>query len=273
MRPETSTARRGGLLRTLPLALIVGWLATLPIAGSASRMDHPGSQISDSCADPVLNTFGIEFRYDQLWTMAQDGTLTRLENCQPVQVISVQGFRGVAAGLGWDRRRDQFVVPDPKLQEIAVIDLRGNVVREFPAPGTGSIGAAYDSTRDAYWVTDFETRMLYALDAMTGAPLVTLHLDHAHRIAGAAYDYARDAILYQDRVGHGQCYAVSCVTGAVLDSFPLPDTGLNGWEDNALAPDGKLWIHNFEYHTSFAFGGITTPAVRKSWGALKQRFR
>ena len=273
MRPERSRMRRGWLLRALPLLLILGWLGTLPIAGSASRLDHPGPEISDSCPDPVLNTFGIEFRHGQLWTMAQDGTLTRLSNCQPVQVISVQGFRGVAAGLGWDARRDQFVVTDPKLEQIAVIDLQGNVVREFPAPGSGSIGAAYDSTRDAYWVTDFETRMLYALDAMTGARLATLPLDHAHRIAGAAYDYARDAILYQDRVGHGQCYTVSCVSGAVLDSFPIPDTGLNGWEDNALAPDGKLWIHNFENHMSFAFGGVTTPTVRMSWGALKQRYR
>ena len=265
--------RRGLLVRAMMIAAAASWLGAIPLAGSASWLAGPGPEISDSCSDPVLNTFGLEFRNDQLWTMTQDGTLTRLSNCLPVQVISVQGFRGVATGLGWDRQRDQFVVTDAKLEEIAVIDLRGNVVREFPAPGTGSIGAAYDPTRDAYWITDFETDSLYALDAMTGTRVATFHLEHSHRIAGAAYDATRDAILYQDRIAHGQCYTISCSSGAVLDSFPVPDTGLNGWEDNAIAPDGKLWIHNFEYQMSFAFGSATTPVIHESWGALKRRFR
>ena len=224
MRARLDRSRRGRQLRVLIFAAVAVWLGSLPIAGSAARMDSPGPEISDSCADPVLTTFGLEFRGNQLWTISNDGTLTRLDQCQPVQVFSVQGFRGVAAGLGWDRRRDQFVITDPKLEEIEVIDMGGNVVREFPAPGTGSIGAAYDSTRDAYWITDFDTDSLYALDAMTGTHVASFHLEHSHRIAGAAYDPSRDAILYQERVGNGRCYVVSCATGLTLDSFALPNT-------------------------------------------------
>ena len=227
----------------------------------------------DSCADPVLNTFGVEFRNGDLWTMTQDGTLTRLSGCVPVQVLSVQGFRGFATGLGWDSRRDQFIVTDAKLEEIAVIDLRGNVVREFPAPGTGSIGAAYDPTRDSYWVTDFETDSLYQLDPLTGERRAVYYLPRHSRVSGAAYDATTDAILYQTRSLPAMGYATSCVSGALMDSFPLPYTGFNGWEDNTIGPHGTYWAHDYEHQRTYCLDRQMTPVRRSTWGALKQRYR
>ena len=277
MHAEPASARAATPMRRRGLALLaavlVFVLGNARAPGVAGRGFVVAGVYCDTCPDPVVNTFGVEFRNGELWTMSLDGTLTRLSGCQPVQVLSVQGFRGVASGLGWDSRRDQFIVTDAEREEIAVIDLHGNVVREFPAPGTGSIGAVYDPTRDRYWVTDFETDSLYALDPITGVRDAVYYLTRHARVAGAAYDAAQDAIVYQTRVLATMGYAVSCATGAVIDSFPLPYTGFNGWEDNAIAPDGALWAHNFEHAATYCLDHQSVPVRHMTWGALKQRYR
>jgi len=66
---------------------------------------------------------------------------------------------------------------------------------------------------------------------------------------------------------------VSCATGAVLDSFPMPFTGINGWQDNALAPDGALWVYNYEYDEIYCLDRALVPTRRTTWGALKLRYR
>jgi hypothetical protein len=273
-RPATrggpSVQRAAAVVCTAALAALAGSLDAPRAVGGGFGT---AGVFCDSCPDPIVNVFGIEFRRGDFWTVGFDGTLTRLDHCQPVEVVSVQGFRGVASSLCWDSRRDQFVVTDALLEEISVIDLRGNILRAFPAPGSGSIGAAYDSTRDVYWITDFETRSLYSLDPTTGAVINSFHLTRAVRIAGAAYDRAHDAIIYQDRIFDTKGYLVSCANGAAIDSFPLPYMGLNGWEDNALAPDGSLWIHEYEERKSYCIDRHTTPTRRKTWGALKRLYR
>ncbi len=248
-------------------------VGSLHVPGAASRSFGGAGIFCDSCPDPTVHTFGIEFRHGDLWTLSYDGTLTRLHDCHPAEVISVQGFRGLASGLGWDSRRDLFVVADAVLEQIDVIDLRGNLVRQFPAPGSGSVGAAYDPTRDVYWITDFETQSLYGLDAATGTLLSSFHLTRAVRIAGAAYDAAHDAVIYQDRIFDTKGYLASCTTGAVLDSFPLPYLGLNGWCDNSLAADGSLWINEWDVQQSYCVDRHLTPVRRMTWGGLKRVYR
>jgi len=154
-----------------------------------------------------------------------------------------------------------------------VIDTRGEVLRCFPTPGSGAVGAAYDPTRDAYWMTDFETRELYAIDATTGATIARFAIENNHRVAGAAYDARHDAIVYQQRISAAAGYIVSCTTGAVLDSFPMPFTGINGWQDNALDAEGRLWAVNNENDAVYCFGLAFTPVRRTTWGELKQRYR
>ena len=282
-RSDSNAARpdrvaRGRTRRAPRFAIAALALALACVAGNlrvpiATGRGFALGAYCDSCPDPVLNTFGVEFRNGDLWTMSYDGTLTRMSGCTPVQVLSVQGFRGVASGLGWDSKRDEFIVTDAKLEEVAAIDMRGNVVREFPAPGTGSIGAAYDPTRDSYWITDFETDSLYELDPLTGERRTVFYLPRHTRVAGAAYDPSLDAILYQIRVLDTKAFAISCATGAIVDSFPIPYTGLNGWEDNTMGPNGTFWAHDYEYQTTYCLVRHMTPVLRNSWGALKQRFR
>lgn len=246
--------------------------APLRRAPAGPALLSPGA-VLDSCFAPVNRTFGVEFRRDELWTSAYDGTLTRIENCVPVQVISVNGFRGLATGLGWDSRRDLFVVTDAELEIVYVVDLAGDVVRSYPAPGTGSIGAAYDSTRDVYWITDFETDSLYALNPLDGGRAAAFALPAGTRCSGAAYDPALDAIYYNDRVAVPMCYYVSASTGELLGQFELPYAALFTWQDNGLAADGTLWIHHFERDRIYGIERQVTEARRVTWGGLKLRYR
>jgi hypothetical protein len=272
MRAEPhAQANRLGLAVLAAAVTLAAGNVTLPRA--ADRGFGAAGIYCDSCPDPVVYVFGVEFRHNDLWAMGYDATLTRLSNCQPVEVFSVQGFRGVASGLAWDRRRDLFVLADAKLDMLEVIDLHGNVLREFPTPGTGPIGVAYDSTRDVYWITDFETHSLDALDATTGTSIASFHLTRAVRIAGAAYDAVHDAIVYEDRILDAKGYLVSCTSGAVLDSFPLPFAGNNGWEDNTFAPNGSLWIHARDLGKTYCIDRSVTPTRRKTWGGLKLLYR
>ena len=229
--------------------------------------------LCDSCPDPNLRVFGVEFRQGDLWTVSVDGTLAHLSSCQVTEFVSVQGFRGFATGLGYDSRRDLFVVADALLDTIDVVDLKGTVVRSYAAPGTGSIGAAYDARRDVYWITDFEEDSLFAVVPETGAVASRFALPAGFRVSGAAYDPVLDAIYYQSRVADPMCYMVSAANGALLGAFSLPYNGVNGWEDNALAPNGTLWIHHFELRSIYCVERLTTAARRTSWGALKALYR
>jgi hypothetical protein len=264
-------------LAALAVLVLGPWVAGGPAAGARPPLAGPGvlspGSLRDSCRDPVDRTFGVEFRRGELWTLAIDGTLTRLSGCAPAQILSVNGFRGFATGLGWDSRRDLFVVTDAEIESLYVVDLAGEVVRVLGAPGSGSIGAAYDSTRDVYWITDFETDSLYGLNPLDGGRVAAFALPAGSRCAGAAYDPGLDAVFYQDRVLVPTCYFVSAADGSLLGQFQLPYPGLNGWEDNALAPDGSLWAHHFERGKVYAFERSVTSTRRVTWGGLKQRFR
>jgi DNA-binding beta-propeller fold protein YncE len=237
------------------------------------RVLAPGD-FCGNCPDPAQRIFGVEYRRGDLWTIGFDGTLTHLSACQPIDVHSVQGFRGFATGLGYDSKRDQFIVADAENEEIQEVAPDGTLLETFPAPGTGSIGAAYDSTRDVYWITDFETDSLYALDPVSGASVHRFALPAGTRVSGAAYDPGLDAIYYNDRVQDPKSYFVSAKNGALLGSFPLPFTGFNGWEDNTLGPDGNLWMHNFENLRVYCVERSTiVPVHASTWGALKLRYR
>ena len=237
-----------------------------------ARVLAPGDYCGN-CPDPVQRVFGVEFRHGDLWIVTIDGTLTHLSSCQTIDVHNIQGFRGFATGLGYDSKRDQFVVTDAFNEEVQEVAPDGAVLKTFPAPGTGSIGAAYDSTRDVYWITDFETDSLYAIDPVTGASVHRFALPAGTRVSGAAYDAALDAIYYNDRVLDARCYYVSAQDAALLGSFAIPYTGFNGWDDNAFAPDGNLWAHNNENQGVYCIERSTTPTRASTWGALKLRYR
>jgi hypothetical protein len=259
------------------LALIPGRPGPGRAPGGSARAELPRAlsvgALCDSCPDPNLRVFGVEFRLGDLWTVSYDGTLTHLSSCRPVEVHSVQGFRGLASGLGYDSRRDLFVVTDAELAIVYVVDVRGNVVRSYPTPGPGAIGAAYDPRRDLYWITDWREDSLFAVVPETGVVTTRFALPAGFRVAGAAYDPVLDAVYYQSRVAEPVCYFASVVDGSLLGSFALPYASINGWEDNALGPGGTLWIHHNELASIYCIERLTTATRRVSWGALKERYR
>jgi hypothetical protein len=145
--------REPGVRRALIVSalLLGGWAlapaAPRPVAGLAGM-----AALCDSCPAPNRNVRGVEWRDGDLWTVSGDGTLTHVAGCTPIDVVSVNAFRDLATGLGWDTHRNLWVVADAKLGEIDVVDVKGNVVRTFPAPGTGPAGVGYDAKRDAICV-------------------------------------------------------------------------------------------------------------------------
>jgi hypothetical protein len=272
LRPAAGLAAALVALALVPAAPRLGPAPDAAAHAGALRSLAAGA-LCDSCPDPNLRVFGVEFRNGEMWTVSADGTLSRLDGCRTVGIASIQGFRGFATGLGYDSRRDLFVVTDAELDEVDVVDLHGNPVRSYPAPGTGSIGAAYDPKRDLYWITDWEEDSLFAVVPESGAIAARFGLPAGFRVAGAALDPAIDGIYYQSRTATPICYLVSVVDGTLLDSFALPYSGVNGWEDNALGPNGNLWIHHFELRAVYCIERQTTAARPVTWGALKALYR
>src|SRR5437773_11459593 len=86
-----ATARDGAvtLVAAGIMALLLGGLTS---PASPARSFGAAGVFCDSCPDPLINTFGVEFRHGEMWTLAADGTLTRLDGCVPSLSVSVQGF-------------------------------------------------------------------------------------------------------------------------------------------------------------------------------------
>lgn len=268
------------LLVTIACASSVAFAADPAVPGSRPDGRRPLA-FCDSCPEPKINVYGIEFRQGQLWTLGRDGTLTRLSGCSPAEIVSVQGFLGDATSLGYDAGRDEFIVADLLQRRIDAVNLDGQVVRSFPTPSTGPIGVTYDATRDVYWVVDSDSDSLYALSATNGAIGAAFKLPTCTLCQGAAYDPGLDAVYYNDPaiiddgLGHWttRYYYVSCATGAVIGAAPLRYTGILEWRDNAIAPDGSLWIYNLNLAQLYCMDRQSTPARRATWGQLKLLYR
>lgn len=266
---------RGSFARGLIAALTL-LLAGAVLAAPGHRSGtHGAGAIRDSCPDPNMNVWGIEWVNGDLWTVSWDGTMSHLVDCQTVEVFSINTFRGFCTGLGWDTRRNRWIVTDAKLNEINFVDMKGNILLTWPSPGTGPVGAGYDSLRDWIWISDFERDTLYGIWAANGTILRRYPLPGHQFWAGAAYDKSLDAIYVHDRVLDPDQVAhyISASTGAILGSFSLPYGSLNGYNDNAIGPDGTLWIDHDTLNRIYAFERSTTPTRATSWGELKAKYR
>ena len=268
--------REAGVRRAFIVgALLLGGWALAPAAPGPAAGLAGTAVLSDSCPTPNLSVRGVEWRDGDLWTVSGDGTLTHLAGCTPIAVVSVNAFRGLATGLGWDTQRNLWVVADVKLGEIDVVDVKGNVVHTFPAPGTGPAGVGYDARRDAIWISDSQTDQLYAISAATGVVIKQFPLPGHQLWAGAAYDSSLDAVYVHDRVLDPglTCSYFSAATGQLMGSFTMPYPSLSGYNDNAIDASGRLWADNDARSKVYCFTRETTPVRSSNWGQLKSRYR
>jgi len=68
-------------------------------------------------------------------------------------------------GLGVDLKRNAFIICDSSLSSIMLADMSGKVVSFVSVRPTRSVGAAYDSNRDGYWITSWSNNQLTLYDA------------------------------------------------------------------------------------------------------------
>ena len=132
-------------------------------------------------------------------------------------------------GIGFDIRRNSFILCDASVKAIVLADLSGKVSTFASYSPNRCVGAAYDPSRDGYWMTMLSPYQLLLYDARNlTSVLKTIDLVAvgATRPAGTAYDPIND-VVYTNSRDKKAGYAFDAATGALLHSWPLVHQGTN----------------------------------------------
>jgi len=146
-------------------------------------------------------------------------------------------------GLAYDTKRNLYVTTSVISGEVKIYDgVSPNPIYSFPAPNTGPMGAAYDPTRDVYWVADWKADELTAVDATTGALGTTYDLSQwgCTRSNGCAYDPKTDEIYVGSR-DYAVIYVFDAATGLVVRDFVAMGSAPNDPGGLAVSPRQTLW--------------------------------
>lgn len=223
-----------------------------------SGAQTPGD-ILNQFANPDPDIRGLAFKGDALWAVDRDGGMFEID-ADTGQLLDTLGVSAPDSyGLGYDSLRDLFLVTDDVF--LRLVNAAGITVDSLPLPDVGlggfqfGLGAAYDSTRDAYWVMvgDFDGQQLsenlFLLNPLTGAVLDTKPVEgcgfQTCRGAGAAYEACRDAVVYNCR-DCAETYVIDAATGAELEVFDTPPSNsLNNGSGAAVRDaEGTVFVNN-----------------------------
>jgi hypothetical protein len=189
------------------------------------------------------------------------------DNGTVLQVVVMDPKPDWTSGLGYDCLRQLFVVTDPSLDVIYVAQRNGTILKTLPSPGAGPVGAAYDTRRDGYWITDWVDNALYLISPDNGAVLAVHSLGGtgASRIAGTGYQECEDVVVVNSRDNATQ-YVIAAATGAVVSSCGLPGGNAEGV---ACRPfDETVYFSHYEnpliYNRATGFGPCT-DACEQTW--------
>ncbi len=152
---------------------------------------------------------GLTFKEDKLWGVTSSGfggtgsgVLYEIDADTGTvgSILNISPSLPVTFGLGYDLKRDLFIVTDCKVDMIFKVDpANGNVIDSFPSPGSVPVGAAFDSTRDGYWISD-SNDVVDLVSPETGAVISSLPAPFgASRIAGTGYDPCNDVLMSHSR--------------------------------------------------------------------------
>jgi streptogramin lyase len=240
--------------------------------GVAGTPDPAPGDPCGTCPDPSPDIFGLTFKDGSLWALDYVSyTLYHLVSCTVVATVTLTV--AYPAGIGYDTNRGLFIVTDPGLDLVHQVDVSGTIINTWPSPGPGPVGAAYDPMRDVYWISDWETDVIAAVDPNTGLAVITYSVSAGSRIAGTGYDEGQDVILYNGR-NEARTYWMSAATGMLIANFPNPGGGGGGnGQGAAIAPNGHGWIAHFEQPTIYCIEGFPVPTENASWGRVKALYR
>lgn len=153
-------------------------------------------------------------------------------------------------GLAWDDRRERFITTDPSADVVQAWSRTGALLATFPFPNTGMVGAGWDCMRDVYWVCDWQSETVFAINPVTGAAGFSFSVGAAgcSRPAGLAFDPVADLIYVGGRDA-STIFAFNPVTGALVCSFGAQDGG-NNPQGCGMSLRGGVW------HSSWNSAGL-----------------
>jgi len=209
-----------------------------------------------TCKEPDVLSWGVAFRGSERWVVDVRGTLFRMSGCRVTTEIPLV-TTSLSAGLGYDSRRDLFILTDAARDEVCQVTTSGRILSRWPTPGPGPVGAAYDSRRDLYWLSDWERNRLDSIDPKTGLPGPSIDVPAGSRIAGTAYDAVLDVLVYHSR-NEALTYWMSVQTRAILAAYPIPRGGRNNGAGAGIDPArGNLWLTHNEEPQMFCLRGLS----------------
>ena len=219
------------------------WPGSFPNAGVD---DPPGTKLKELNL-PTSRMHGLTAIGDQFFGIYQ--TSSTLEEIYELDMstgaikmtITLSGYPSGAwlYGLGWDLRRNCFVMGDTAVQGLALADLSGKLSTFVYTPGDRNVGAAYDVHRDGYWLCAWNTNTLKLYDARN-LPAVLMTIDLAAvgctSSAGVAFSPINDVVYVNSR-GAGKGFVFDAATGAMLLSYSGVSSGYgSAWWDRWQCP-------------------------------------
>lgn len=144
-------------------------------------------------------------------------------------------------GLAWDDQREIFVTSDPSADVLQGWSRAGAPLFSYAFPGTGLVGVGWDCMRDVYWVCDWTTEQVYAVNPATGAIGFGFGVAFSGctRVAGLAFDPVADVIYVGGR-DTNRIYGFNPATGGLVCSFAAQD-GSNNPQGCAMSMRGGVW--------------------------------
>jgi hypothetical protein len=197
--------------------------------------DPPGTKLLEFKLGPRM--YGLTVVGDIFYAVAKPNILEFDRQGNVKNTISLSGAPSGFSpfGLGFDTRRNSFILCDASYKAIVLADLNGKVSTFSSYAPNRCVGAAYDSTRDGYWMTMLSPYQILLYDARNlTSVLKTIDLVAvgATRAAGTAYDRIND-VVYTNSRDKKMGYAFSAATGALLYSWPLVHNGTNNGQGAA----------------------------------------
>lgn len=198
----------------------------------------PGTGVGTGAPGAVLNT--LNGPYYPSSGVGHDGTNLLVISAYDglAQIYIVDDATGATLGTVPIDSSGDFGLTWDSTRQLYVTTTAGGYVKTFDGVspysvstfnvGGGLVGAAYDASRDVYWVCDWRTDLLHAVSASSGS--ITLTYSTASvgctRPAGVGYDAAND-IVYVGGRDQSSIFGIDAATGSLVCSFAAQDGGNN----------------------------------------------
>jgi len=206
--------------------------------------DPPGTKLKEF--KPPSRQSGLTAMGDQLYSMARPN-IYELDTTTGAykMTIPLTGMPSGAYpfGLGWDIKRNSFVIGETGIMGIMLADMSGKVTTFHGTSPDRNVGAAYDQHRDGYWLCSWNSNTLKLYDARN-LPTVLKSIDlravGCTRSAGVGYSPVNDVVYTHSRDSK-KGYVFNPTTGTLLYSYPLVYRGTNcgqgaAWFDRWQCP-------------------------------------